>query len=244
MVATNCEQSYVRPLVLGDRLLVPSVDRGRSRAEKHTGLGTGHFVTTRLEFTECPTPTSPRTPAPKRSWPWPNVVSRSPPCASASSSTSPGPRSAAGAASTAAPERPPRPRPALTQDNAFFFEGARAHHLLIQRCTSCGTLRHPPRPACGTCRSFEWDTVTASGRGTVYSFVVVHYPQVPAFDYPLAIGAGRAGGGDAARGQRRGRRSRETAHRYAGGGRRSSTSTTSSRSRSSGPPPHHLRLHH
>jgi uncharacterized OB-fold protein len=37
------------------------------------------------------------------------------------------------------------------------------------------------------CRSFEWDTVVASGRGTVYSYVVVHHPQVPAFDYPLPI---------------------------------------------------------
>jgi uncharacterized protein len=80
-----------------------------------------------------------------------------------------------------------RPRPALTQDNAFFFEGARRGELLIQRCASCGTLRHPPRPACAQCRSFEWDTVVASGRGTVYSYVVVHHPQIPAFDYPPPI---------------------------------------------------------
>ena len=80
-----------------------------------------------------------------------------------------------------------RPRPALTQDNTFFFEGARQGKLLIQRCGSCGALRHPPRPACNICRSFEWDTVVASGRGTVYSYVVVHHPQVPAFDYPLPI---------------------------------------------------------
>jgi len=92
------------------------------------------------------------------------------------------------AAAPAASARPPRPRPAQTQDNAFWFEGARAHKLLIQHCTSCGTLRHPPLPACGTCRSFDWDTVEASGRGVLYSFVVVHYPQVAAFDYPLPIG--------------------------------------------------------
>ena len=80
-----------------------------------------------------------------------------------------------------------RPRPALTQDNSFFFEGAKQHKLLIQRCTVCGTLRHPPRPACARCRSFDWDTLEASGRGTIYSFVVNHYPQVPAFDYPLVV---------------------------------------------------------
>jgi len=84
--------------------------------------------------------------------------------------------------------RPPRPRPAITQDNAFWFEGARAHTLLIQHCTSCGTLRHPPLPACGVCGSLEWDSVESSGRGTLYSFVVVHYPQVPSFEYPLPIG--------------------------------------------------------
>ena len=27
-----------------------------------------------------------------------------------------------------------------------------------------------------------------SGRGSLYSYVVVHHPQVPAFDYPLVIG--------------------------------------------------------
>jgi uncharacterized OB-fold protein len=34
----------------------------------------------------------------------------------------------------------------------------------------------------------EWDTVESSGRGTLYSYVVVHYPQVPGFEYPLPIG--------------------------------------------------------
>lgn len=80
-----------------------------------------------------------------------------------------------------------RPRPALTEDNTFFFEGARQGQLLIQRCASCGVLRHPPRPACAVCQSFDWDTVVSSGRGTVYSYVVVHHPQVPPFDYPLPI---------------------------------------------------------
>jgi uncharacterized protein len=92
------------------------------------------------------------------------------------------------AAGTTSPARPPRPRPARTLDNSFWFDGAQEHRLLIQRCASCGTLRHPPLPACGVCGSFEWDTVESSGRGTLYSFVVVHYPQVPAFEYPLPIG--------------------------------------------------------
>jgi hypothetical protein len=30
--------------------------------------------------------------------------------------------------------------------------------------------------------------VEATGRGTLFSFVVMHFPQVAAFDYPLPIG--------------------------------------------------------
>jgi uncharacterized protein len=160
VVATNCDQEYARPIVLGDRLSVTSVIDSISE-EKHTGLGDGHFVTTRLEFTDQHGEQvatmrfrilrfRPRTP-----------------------------RSEA--------DTPLRPRPAVTHDLAFFFEGARQGSLLIQRCEQCGTLRHPPRPACASCGSFEWDTVTSSGRGTVYSFVVVHHPQVGGFDYPLPI---------------------------------------------------------
>ena len=87
-----------------------------------------------------------------------------------------------------APAGPPRPRPAITQDIAFFFEGARRAQLLIQRCTRLRHAAPPAPPGLRRCRSFEWDTVEASGRGRVYSFVVIHHPQVPAFDYPLPIG--------------------------------------------------------
>ncbi len=160
VVATNCDQEYVRPIVLGDRLTVTSIIDSVS-PEKHTGLGDGHFVTTRLEFIDQHGERvatmrfrilrfRPQTSKPKA-------------------------------------DAPLRPRPALTPDIAFFFEGADQGELLIQRCAQCGVLRHPPRPACASCGSFEWDTVTASGRGTVYSFVVVHHPQVGGFDYPLPI---------------------------------------------------------
>jgi uncharacterized protein len=160
VVATNCDQEYARPVVLGDLLTVTSVIDSVS-PEKQTGLGDGHFVTTRLEFTDQhgeqvatmrfrilrfrPKQSRPKVDAPLR------------------------------------------PRPAITHDIAFFFDGAREGTLLIQRCAQCGVLRHPPRPACASCGSFEWDTVTSGGRGTVYSFVVVHHPQVGGFDYPLPI---------------------------------------------------------
>ena len=136
--------------------------------EKATGLGVGHFVTTRVDY---------RTDDGELVGTMRFRILKFKPGTGRTAAEGEGER-----------ERPRRPRPALTQDNAFWFEGAREHRLLIQRCKRCGTLRHPPRPMCAECRSYEWDVVDASGRGTVYSFVVNHYPQVPAFDYPLAVG--------------------------------------------------------
>jgi uncharacterized OB-fold protein/acyl dehydratase len=180
VVATDCDQHYERPLVPGDHLEVTSVIDSIS-GEKQTGLGLGHFVTNRLEYRdqrgELVATMKFR------------ILKFRP--GTGTSATSAKAAKASGAADAAHAEQPAprmlRPRPALTQDNAFFFEGAKRHRLLIQRCTVCGTLRHPPRPSCARCRSFDWDTLEASGRGTIFSFVVNHYPQVPAFDYPLVV---------------------------------------------------------
>lgn len=176
VVATDCEQEYVRPFVLGDRLRSASVIESIS-PEKRTALGAGHFVTTRTDFSDDRgvsvatmrfrilrfRPGQGASPLPPK-----------PPATSAQSRQD--------------AVRPLRPRPAVTKDTSFFFEGAREGRLLIQRCCSCGKLRHPPAPSCPHCRSLEWDTVESSGRGTLYSYVVVHHPQVPSFDYPLIVG--------------------------------------------------------
>jgi uncharacterized OB-fold protein len=86
----------------------------------------------------------------------------------------------------AAPTDPAlRARPQQTRDTVWWFDALREHRLLIQRCTGCGRLRHPVGPMCPACRSLDWDTVEASGRGSVHAFVVSHHPQLPGFDYPL-----------------------------------------------------------
>jgi uncharacterized protein len=77
--------------------------------------------------------------------------------------------------------------PAISPDNEFFWNGLRENKLLIQRCNGCGTLRHPPQPMCRECRSLDWATVEASGRGTVYSFVMPHQPRFPFFEYPYIV---------------------------------------------------------
>lgn len=88
----------------------------------------------------------------------------------------------------AAPRPTSVPPLIITQDNEFWFAGCREGRLLIQRCADCATLRHPPGPVCPSCRSFEWDTVESSRRGTLHSWTVVHKPQDAGFGYPLVVG--------------------------------------------------------
>jgi uncharacterized OB-fold protein len=80
-----------------------------------------------------------------------------------------------------------RMRPVLGHDNKWWWDRIDEGELPIQRCKGCGTLRHPPRPMCWKCQSLEWDHVAASGKGTVYSYVVVHRPPFPGYEYPLVV---------------------------------------------------------
>ncbi len=177
VVATNCDQEYFRYLRPGDQLSQSASIESVSE-EKRTALGVGHFVTTRSDYRDQSGDLVGTMVF--------RILKFRPPSDRARATAGDAVEEAAG---TPRAERttPPRPRPAITRDNAFFFDAAREGKLVIQRCVSCGRLRHPPRPACPYCRSYEWDAKEASGRGTVHSFVVNHHPQVAAFDYPLVV---------------------------------------------------------
>ena len=156
IVATNCDQEYTRYLGPGDHVTVSGLIESVSE-EKRTGLGGGHFVTWVDTF---------RTDGGEVVGTMRFRVLKFRPAA---------------AAIPADDETPRRPRPAISDDTRFFWEGVERGELLIQRCAGCGELRHPPRPMCPRCRSLEWDAVRASGRGRVHSFVVPHHPRLPAF---------------------------------------------------------------
>ena len=73
------------------------------------------------------------------------------------------------------------PLPELDPDTTPFWEASIRGELVIQACTSCNRLRHPPRPMCPWCRSLDSEWRPMSGRATVWSFVVPHPPLLPAF---------------------------------------------------------------
>ncbi len=81
-----------------------------------------------------------------------------------------------------APALPERLAPSMTPDTQFFWDGAKEHRLLTQQCSACNRLRHPPRPMCPVCNALDWEAVEASGRGTVFSFVMPRHPQYPWFE--------------------------------------------------------------
>jgi hypothetical protein len=78
-------------------------------------------------------------------------------------------------------------RPAVSPDTQFFWDGTAAGELRIQRCGSCGALRHPPGPMCPACGAARAGYQVAAGTGEVYSYVVHHHPPVPGKGLPIVI---------------------------------------------------------
>ena len=62
-----------------------------------------------------------------------------------------------------------------------FWAGATREELVFPRCATCGRICWYPRERCRSCdgQSFAWAPV--SGRGTLFSWVVVTHPFLPQF---------------------------------------------------------------
>lgn len=65
----------------------------------------------------------------------------------------------------------PLPRPTVMTEP--FWRAAHEHRLIIQRCSHCGKLRFYPSAGCDRCASPEFTWVAMSGKGRVYSWIVV-----------------------------------------------------------------------
>jgi uncharacterized protein len=171
VVAVNSEQHYVRYLRPGDRIhrtsSIESIE-----GEKRTALGCGYFVTELIEFFDADR-------QPVGTMRFRLFVYR--------------PHAQAAEVSSAAQAEPSAraapPKPSVSQDTAFFWEGLARGEILIQQCEACGALRHPPGPACPHCHSLAWRAQRASGLGVVHACVVVHHPKIAPFDdaRPVAL---------------------------------------------------------
>ena len=160
VLGTNCEQEYVRPLRVGEEVTVTT------RLEsvvgpKQTAVGEGYFVTTRNVWRVADA----------------EVASMHFRVLKFVPKQSSQPQDATEFVL----------RPQQNRDTAYFWEGTKAGELRIQTCNSCGARRHPPGPACPDCGALDRGHVVASGRGTVFSYVVHRHPPVPGRELPILL---------------------------------------------------------
>ena len=158
VIATNCEQSYDRYLRAGDEVSVTTRLESVD-GPKTTALGEGYFVTTRNTWYVGDERVA-------------SMLFR---------------------VLKFTPDRPSPPRrsaalrPMVNRDTESFWEGTRKGELRIQKCGACGQLRHPPGPMCPQCNATDPSYVVASGRGSVYSYVVHRHPPVPGKTLPIVL---------------------------------------------------------
>jgi uncharacterized OB-fold protein/acyl dehydratase len=181
VVATNCDQVYLRPVKLGEQLAVSArlVDVA---GPKRTALGEGWFVTTRSTWTSAGEPVATMDfRVLKYSASSGGAIPPRPPLRTGGL---PGPSGPSG------PPGGPVMRPVVSPDTEFFWAGTAAGELRVQRCGGCGALRHPPGPMCPSCGTLAADPreyVVTAGTGQVYSYVVHHHPPVPGKKLPVVI---------------------------------------------------------
>ena len=176
VVATNCDTTYHRYTEVGEQVTL-SAELIDVVGPKSTALGEGWFFTTRNVWS-----VGDEVVAEMR---FRILKFRPPPADNDPVATDP---------TTSVPDDldPTRMlRPSVSHDTAFFWEGIAAHELRIQQLDD-GSLRHPPIPATWKPRLDDGtvpttDYTVASGRGTVYSYVVHHAPKVPGRQVPFVI---------------------------------------------------------
>jgi len=78
-----------------------------------------------------------------------------------------------------------KPLPVIETWNASYWQAAKRHEFVAQKCLTCGYVHLPPGPACTNCLSPEQDWVRLSGKGTIYSYGIYHQLWHPGFKEDL-----------------------------------------------------------
>ena len=76
--------------------------------------------------------------------------------------------------------------PTPTPETKHYWDGAKDGKLILQKCNDCSANYFPPRPFCPKCGSRSVKEFQASGKGSLYSYVINHLPS-PGFTPPFAI---------------------------------------------------------
>lgn len=77
--------------------------------------------------------------------------------------------------------KPSPPLPVVTEENRPFWDGCQQGKLVLQYCEQCQHYQFYPRMYCMQCdaKTLSWREV--SGRGTIYSYTIIHQNKAPQF---------------------------------------------------------------
>jgi uncharacterized protein len=164
VVATNCEQTYHRYLRPGEEVSV-TAELTDVVGPKNTALGEGFFITQKITWQVGDEDVA------EMMW---RIMKFKPAEAEAGSQV------------PADLDADSMMRPASSRDTKFFWDGVNAHELRIQKRPD-GSLQHPPVPAIWQDKELPVEYHVATGKGTVFSFVVHHAPKVPGRTLPFVI---------------------------------------------------------
>ena len=74
-----------------------------------------------------------------------------------------------------------KPMPIQDEISAPFYDGARGGRLMLQHCSACDGWSFPVRERCPHCFAAPLQWRAASGRGTLYTFAIMHQVMNPGF---------------------------------------------------------------
>jgi uncharacterized OB-fold protein len=74
-----------------------------------------------------------------------------------------------------------RPIPIPDEESQEFFNAAKEGRLLLRYCSNCDRYLGWDRDICDECHNYQLDWREASGKGTIYTFTIVHQVITPAF---------------------------------------------------------------
>jgi uncharacterized OB-fold protein len=72
-----------------------------------------------------------------------------------------------------------RPKPLVDNWNKPFWDACAEGKLTLQRCRATGKCFFPPAPVSPFTGRPDWEWITASGHGTLWSFVIFHQSYFP-----------------------------------------------------------------
>lgn len=165
VVATNCEQTYHRYLRPGEQVSV-AAELTDVTGPKQTALGEGYFINQKITWQVGDEEVA------EMMWRIMKFLPRDQ-------------QQPAGAVPDDL-DADAMMRPAASRDTQFFWDGVRAHELRVQKRAD-GSLAHPPVPAVWQDKQSPAEYAVASGRGTVFSYVVHHAPKVPGRRLPFVV---------------------------------------------------------